>query len=630
MGDSGVTYPAGTPYSTIFSAGTIPTADINPVSAKLLQFVPAPNKASVAGGPLNEYSFDATRQKSDNQYLYRVDQKFRGRRTGWQGYLAQRKNRRIGARAFSGGGNLPGYWRSRRGEFQIHNGLVESRAAQREYDQRAARRLQPLQLSGGVPRDSNSSFLLRIFHHAAKRGGRGTTLYTHIPGLFNLGFSEYGPQPRIDQVYQANDNFALIHGRHTLKFGFDMRRWQVLSPSLSTNSGAFFFEPYGTYSTGVPGADFLLGLPAFYEQASGGLENARTQQYYGYAQDQFQLRSNVNLTFGLGWTIDTPMLNTAYNGHGQLAFRPGVQSTVFPNAPLGVVYSGDPGIDAAGPTQWRNLGPRVGIAYSPDWGWLTGGAGKTSIRAGYGIYYDKSETEQAGQVGFGIPPFAITTVNGVVSAGAGVSGVNPGFAKPFTDVANGSSVPNPYPFNGYPSNVNFATTPGLLPIYTPCCASAAPDTKDPRVTNYNPVAVQRGRWARAHWLRWDMLARKRDYFPTRCLSISSRGTTGVTTRLTSTTWMCMARSIRSSAAAMRIFTMRCRRASTKNCRAGCSFWSPTPTATPSTTRRVLKTAVSESRVAEKADSAVGFAPAIPIVSRGAIMDLPFTTRISGW
>lgn len=48
-----------------------------------------------------------------------------------------------------------------------------------------------------------------------------------VSGLFNLGFSQNGPQPRVDQTYQVNDNLTKIAGKHTLKFGFDMRRFQI-------------------------------------------------------------------------------------------------------------------------------------------------------------------------------------------------------------------------------------------------------------------------------------------------------------------------------------------------------------------------------------------------------------------
>jgi hypothetical protein len=478
VGDNGTTYPAGTPYSTIFSAGTIPTADINPISQKLLAFVPAPNTSTAVGGALNAYVFNATRQYSDDQYLYRIDQVFNSKDSLWGTWFDEKTA--ITSPVSFQGGDLPGFgevdgesykfvtlsWTHNLNDHMIN----ELRGGYNRFLYQAV-----------FPETPTLPSTLGFSITPQSASGAGVPLIV-VPGLFNLGFSPYGPQPRTDQIYQGADNFSFIAGRHTLKFGFDMRRWEVLSPVLSFNSGDFVFAPFGTYSTGDPGADFLLGTPAYYQQASGGLENARTRQYYTYAQDQFKLRPNLTLTYGVGWTIDTPILNIAYGDHGQMAFRPGQQSTLFPSAPVGVVYQGDPGVQAAGPTQWKNFGPRIGIAYSPD--------AKTSIRAGFGIYYDKSEVEQAGQVGFGIPPFAIASLNGVAGAGATVSSINPAFANPFADVATGATVPNPYPFSGYPSSVNFATTPGLEPIFTGCCAVVAPDTRDPRVSNYN-LTLQR-------------------------------------------------------------------------------------------------------------------------------------------
>jgi hypothetical protein len=484
VGDNGTTYPAGTPYSTIFSAGTIPTVDINSVSAGLLKYIPGPN-TTIGGAPA--FTFNATQTQSRNQYLYRIDQVFNSKDTLWGTWFNEKDAITEPVSFF--GGNLPGFGESDGESFKfltlswshIFNDHVvnELRGGYNRFNYAAV-----------FPSPATSPSAAGFSITPQDPAGAGVPLVS-VTGLFNLGFSPYGPQPRIDQLYQGTDNLSLVEGRHTLKFGFDMRRWEELSPSLSYNSGAFAFNTFGAYSTGVPGADFLLGTPAYYTQASGGLEDARTRQYYSYAQDEFQLRPNLTLIYGLGWTIDTPNINIGYKGHGQMAFRPGQQSTVFPGAPVGIVYQGDSGVNAAGPTQWKNFGPRLGLAYSPGWGgWLTGGPGKTSIRAGFGIYYDKSETEQAGQVGFGVPPFAISTVNGVTGSGSPVLSINPSFANPFADIATGATVPNPYPFTGYPSTVDYATTPGLEPVFGPCCAVVAQNFRDPRMTNYN-LTVQR-------------------------------------------------------------------------------------------------------------------------------------------
>ena len=490
VGDDGTTYPAGTAYSTIFSAGTIPTADINSVSSGLLKYVPAYNKTTVnpvTGKTIYDYVFNATETQSRNQYLYRIDQVFNSKDSLWGTWFNESVDVSEPVSFF--GGNLPGFGETDGEHFKFltlswshvfNDHMVnELRGGYNRFNYAAV-----------FPNPATSPSAAGFSITPQDPAGAGVPLIS-VTGLFNLGFSPYGPQPRIDQLYQATDNFSIIEGRHTLKFGFDMRRWEELSPSLSYNSGEFAFRSYGAYSTGVPGADFLLGVPSWFTQASGGLENARTRQYYSYVQDEFKFRPNLTLIYGLGWTIDTPNINIAYNGHGQMAFRPGQQSTLFPGAPVGIVYQGDAGVSAAGPTQWKNFGPRLGLAYSPDWGWLTGGAGKTSIRAGFGIYYDKSETEQAGQVGFGIPPFATNTLTGVTGAGSPVLGLNPSFANPYADIATPTTtIPNPYPFEGYPSSVDYATTPGLEPVFGPCCAVVAKKFLDPRMTNYN-LTVQR-------------------------------------------------------------------------------------------------------------------------------------------
>lgn len=483
VGDNGVTYPAGTPYSTIFSTGIIPTADINATTAKLLKYVPGPN-TTIGGAPA--FTFNATQQETSNQYLYRIDQVFNSKDSLWGTWFNENLDQTEPVSFF--GGNLPGFGETDGETFKFLT-LSWSHVFNDHMVNELRGGYNRLNYAAVFPSPAVSPSSAGFSITPQDLSGAGVP-YIDVNGLFQLGFSPYGPQPRIDQVYQGTDNFQIVEGRHTLKFGFDMRRWQSHNPNLSYNSGAFYFNTYGAYSTGVPGADFLLGVPAYYTQASGGLEELRTQEYYSYAQDEFKIRSNLSIMYGLGWTVDTPELNIAYDGHGQMAFRPGQQSVIFPGAPVGIVWQGDPGVDAAGPTQWKDLGPRLGIAYSPAWGWLTGGPEKTSIRAGFGIYYDKSESEQADQVGFGVPPFATTSTFGVTGTGNPVLTLNPSFGNPFADVATGATVPNPYPFHGYPSSVDFATTPGLEPIFTPCCAVVAADTRDPRVSNYN-LTIQR-------------------------------------------------------------------------------------------------------------------------------------------
>jgi len=96
----------------------------------------------------------------------------------------------------------------------------------------------------------------------------------------------------------------------------------------------------------------------------------------------------------LRWEASMPW----YDTQGKIqAIVPGLQSTVFPLAPPGLNFPGDPGIPKTiAPTKYNNFAPRIGIAYSPGFsegvlGKIFGGPGKSSIRASFGIYYTSIE-----------------------------------------------------------------------------------------------------------------------------------------------------------------------------------------------------------------------------------------------
>jgi hypothetical protein len=100
----------------------------------------------------------------------------------------------------------------------------------------------------------------------------------------------------------------------------------------------------------------------------------------GYVQDEFRPSSGVTLNVGLRYELPLPFVekSDAIN-----AFRPGVQSVRFPDAPVGLVYPGDPGIPRGTyETDKNNIAPRVGIAWDPT------GTGRSSVRAAWGIFYD--------------------------------------------------------------------------------------------------------------------------------------------------------------------------------------------------------------------------------------------------
>ena len=258
---------------------------------------------------------------------------------------------------------------------------------------------------------------------------------------FILGFSSNGPQPRIDQTYQLTDSFSKVIGNHSLKFGYDGRKFEVANPFFGKNNGAFTFADANGVGSGSALVDFLLGIPSTYIQQAGGRIDAFAFENYLYAQDQWKLTPSLTVNYGLGYQIDTGLHNRQFGGEAVNCFVPGEQSTIFPTAPLGLVYPGDPGCNdaQASDTHWKDFGPRIGFAWSPSGslGFLSRNPGDLSIRAGYGIYYNRTEEEGSLQnlntfpfgASFTLPPSQ-----------------HPQFANPLLDINNGPSGFSPFPF----------------------------------------------------------------------------------------------------------------------------------------------------------------------------------------
>ena len=436
---AGVTQPAGTPYCSLFPNGVIPTADFNGVSQGLLKFVPSPNFGT------NTFVFNPVENITQNQYIFRIDHTFNQNNVLW-GSAAIEHFPDTFTLPFLGA-NLPGFGETDNSHTkQITVAFNHSFSPNTLNEARVG--YSRLNFASVFPTDpaQPSSFGFTGITPQSSSGASAPLI--GVTGFFTLGFSGNGPQPRIVQNYQFTDNFSRIIGKHSLKAGFEMRRYHVFNPFSANNNGAFTFGATGPFSTGNAGADFLLGFPDSYTQGSGDTIDATTQEYYSYVQDQWKVRDNFTLNIGLGWQIDTPLSDNFNNGLSINCFSPGVQSSIYPTAPTGLVFPGEAGCTSTGgvQTSYKHLGPRVGFAYSPDWGRLSGGPGKLSIRAGYGIYFNKGEEELALQ-NVVSPPFS-TSINTV----------NPSFANPFLPVNGGPATTNPFPATPPPagSNVDFS------------------------------------------------------------------------------------------------------------------------------------------------------------------------------
>jgi hypothetical protein len=272
--------------------------------------------------------------------------------------------------------------------------------------------------------------------------------YTGVP---NIGFNNYtiGTPGYISEqtnnTYQVLDNFSLVRGTHTLKFGGSTNYDLVTYHQDGANNGTFAFNGQ---ETGSDFADFLLGAPAGYQQGAQIPFHTRSRYYGLYAQDSWRITPRLTINYGVRYEISTPW----YEAFGEMeAMVYGETSKVFPGAPTGWVFPGDAGIPKTiAPTRYDNFAPRIGLAYSPDTsdgllGKLVGGPGKTSIRAGFGIYYTAFE-DAAFFNAQGDAPFGFYWS----------SPVPPLFATPFIDRETGNNEGQRFPPSLPPTDVSVA------------------------------------------------------------------------------------------------------------------------------------------------------------------------------
>jgi hypothetical protein len=264
----------------------------------------------------------------------------------------------------------------------------------------------------------------------------------------NLNFNGYSTGAAANQLIQANntyqssDTLSKVLGNHTLKFGAEFHADQVNGTPIAQFNGSFVFS--GT-ETGVDFADFLIGAPSQYNQSQLNPFYARNKYLGLFAQDSWRARSNLTLNYGLRWDRIAPW-SEKYN---QIStFVPGAQSAVFPGAPPGILFPGDPGVAGTlAPTGNLGFAPRVGIAWSPQaesdgiLARILGAPGTTSIRASFGNFYTAVDALSIGVLAANAPYGTTYT-----------SPQEPLFATPFISAPDGTNYGQPFPYTFAPLN----------------------------------------------------------------------------------------------------------------------------------------------------------------------------------
>jgi hypothetical protein len=450
----GHTVTAGEPYyfpgctsaaQCVLPNAQLPTGSFSPISTKLLPYITPASPGSIGASGTGVFSTSAGKiNLSDNKFSGRIDYNsgFAGLLTAY--YYFDKYNR-IDPYWAGNSPVYPGF--NIDGKGQTHNvnlGSTKSFGASSVNEFRLG--YFRLDTTLNQPQGGKGTSLASLGFASGANGAPGIFPGTpSVEGVPEIDFNSFiigvpsRPNQLIDNIYQVLDNFSKAIGTHNIKFGGQFHFSQLEENLSNVANGNYFFG--STFSgqpseTGSDFADFLLGAPASYVQGQSYPSYGRSFYLGFYGQDSWRATPNLTLNLGLRYDVSSPWWEK-YNEIQTLI--PGEQSVVFPGAPKGWVFPGDPGVPRTlAPTRWNNFGPRIGLAYAIGdhdgmLGRLFGKAGASSIRAGYTLGYSSLE--------------GATDFNEIGDAPFGnYTGQNePTFAAPFTNRASGTSVQNLFP-----------------------------------------------------------------------------------------------------------------------------------------------------------------------------------------
>lgn len=459
-GLGGATPAANVSWKSIFPKNVIPAACQDPVAVNLLRFVPGANRSD------GSYQAVPVQSERQDQFTVRFDHHINARQNFSFYYYYTDDNQLQPFYNFqASGANIPGFGakvgtRSQQYNpshtWTISNSVVNE--ARFTYMREGQLTFQHPQNTGSIYASCTSAASQAACFNGTSDSNFGPTSivgqlgsspqygittglpssHTGLPfvsvgGGFAIGNGWEGELPQVGNSFMWADNLTWVKGNHTAKFGVDVRRDRFDQTLYYNVSGDFSFNSTTENSifsnTNYPG--YLLGLDDSYTQGSAQRENVRTTGLYVFAQDSWKINPSLTLNYGLRWELDTPLTDVL---HHVQTYRPGQNSTVYPcvlNAaeqaslgastcaaagvePTGLVVPGDKGVQAGlTQTYYKAIAPRIGIAYSPSFtkgalGKIFGSNGKTSIRSGWGMFYNPMEQLVLEQFG-AEPPFGGST-----------------------------------------------------------------------------------------------------------------------------------------------------------------------------------------------------------------------------
>lgn len=397
----------GTYLRQPFPGNLIPASRISPQAAYFLKYFPDPNTAS------GTYNFVPGRSSDSYRFDIRVDHQLAPNSSLQGTYSMQQGNSYTP-------GSLP------------YTGAITQTPRSQLATVRSAHTFSPRlinELRLGYVRDqtlhSSPNFTGRVNHTVLSGIGGFDVQSQSFPGFPHLAISGYTalsglafyPVSFRDNRYEVIDGLTFVSGNHTVKGGFNFRRYSTAGENGATSRGSFSFT---NGATGQAFADYLLGIPysgqRSFPRNLGGVRRAANDHFY--IQDDWKVTPRLTLNLGLRYELNFPVLRVndqavstdpvlrrmvvASDSQGNFTGNPRggqqVSDLLFASFADIIVPSSSVGLDRSLKHLDRNnFAPRFGFAWRP-------GVQDLVVRGGYGIYYGLVQTNRSEATLSG-PPF---------------------------------------------------------------------------------------------------------------------------------------------------------------------------------------------------------------------------------
>jgi hypothetical protein len=388
----------GSRSRTQFPGNIIPSSMFNPITLKFIKYFPAPTSAGNPFTRANNWFAQGSTPSHDHKIDAKIDENISDRQRFSSRYSVDW--------SYSGVANLFGT-----PAYSGNPGIARSQNFVMDYT-RSQSPTTIFTARAGVLRVKSIRDPLSVGFDATTLGlpaymtaNTGTKDFPRFSAQYlALGVAGYAIIHRYEDLYQYLGSVTKIMGGHTLKAGAEFRKIQENYYQPNVPGGSFTFNRKQTglnplSSSSSQGDGLASALVGFGSSGTVSIDYPTTQSagYAGaYLNDEWRLTRKLTLNLGLRWDADIPRVDRYnrinwldLNAPAPIADNPQVKA-VFPNL-LGLMRFATPDNRTPYNGDWKNFQPRVGIAYALN--------NKTSIRAGYGIFYTVSRHTVKGEVG---------------------------------------------------------------------------------------------------------------------------------------------------------------------------------------------------------------------------------------